>query len=242
MQTTQTLARRLRASVLVLAAVLVSGCATTRNPADPLEDYNRAMFSFNEQVDKAAIKPAAELYQFVLPELVRDGIGNVIGNLSDPWIGLNNLLQGKFGDAVSDFMRFVFNSTFGLLGVLDIASEAGLPKHDEDLGQTLARWGVGDGPFIVLPFFGPHTLRDAVAMPADLEADMPLTIHHVPTRNTVTGVRIVHFRHTLLGSERTVDEATFDKYAFVRDFYLEQRRYKISDGKRERVYEDFNGD
>ncbi len=228
---------------LVLAALsvtLLAGCASARNPNDPLEGYNRAMFSFNDQVDRAVVKPAAQVYEVVLPGPARTGVGNVFGNLGDPWIAFNNMLQGKFAEGMSDLMRFALNSTWGLLGVLDIASEAGLPKHDEDLGQTLARWGVGEGAYVVLPFFGPRTVRDAVALPADMMGDTPFSIDHVPTRNTVTGTRIVHGRSVLLGTERTLDEAALDHYAFVRDFYLEQRRYKVSDGQRQRVYEDFD--
>jgi phospholipid-binding lipoprotein MlaA len=137
-------------------------------------------------------------------------------------------------------MRFALNSTWGLLGLLDIASEAGLPKHDEDLGQTLGRWGVGEGAYIVLPFFGPRTVRDAVALPADMMGNEPFSIDHVPTRNTVLGTRVVHGRSVLLGADRTLKEAALDRYAFVRDFYLEQRRYKVGDGRQERVYEDFD--
>lgn len=214
-----------------LSAALTVGCATTGNPDDPLEGYNRAMFSFNDQVDKVVVKPAAQVYEAVLPSLVRTGVGNVLGNLGDPWIGLNNMLQGKFAEGMSDLMRFALNSTWGLLGLLDIASEAGLPKHDEDLGQTLGRWGVGEGAYFVLPFFGPRT---------DFMANEPFSIDHVPTRNTVLGTRVVHGRSVLLGTERTLEEAALDRYAFVRDFYLEQRRYKVNDGQQERVYEDFD--
>lgn len=226
--------------VLALSLALLTGCATTNSPNDPLEGYNRAMFSFNEQLDKVVVKPAAQAYEFVLPDLVRTGVGNFIGNLEDPWIGLNNLLQGKAADGLSDIMRFAFNSTFGLLGLLDIATEMGLPKHDEDLGQTLGRWGVGEGAYIVLPFFGPRTVRDAVVLPADQMAQNPLQVDHVPTRNSFTAVRITHVRSTFLGAEKTLDEATTDKYAYTRDFYLEQRRYKVLDGKVAREYEDFD--
>ena len=227
-------------AVVALSAALLGGCATTGNPNDPLEGYNRAMFSFNDQVDKIAIKPAAQVYEAVLPSPVRTGVGNVLGNLGDPWIALNNMLQGKFAEGMSDLMRFALNSTWGLLGLLDIASEAGLPKHDEDFGQTLGRWGVGEGAYIVLPFFGPRTLRDAVAMPADMAADPPFDIDHVRTRNALAATRVVHARSTLLGADRTLKEAALDRYAFVRDFYLEQRRYKVGDGRQERVYEDFD--
>ena len=227
-------------AVVALSAALLGGCATTGNPNDPLEGYNRAMFSFNDQVDKVAIKPAAQVYEAVLPSLVRTGIGNVLGNLGDPWIGLNNMLQGKFAEGMSDLMRFALNSTWGLLGLLDIASEAGLPKHDEDLGQTLGRWGVGEGAYIVLPFFGPRTVRDAAALPVDYVGRNPWQLDHVPTRNSYTALRITHVRSTFLGAGKTLEEATIDKYAYSRDFYLQQRRYKISDGNVMREYDDFD--
>lgn len=229
-----------RLAALALAAGLLAGCATTANPDDPLEGYNRAMFSFNEQLDKVVVKPVAEAYEFAVPQPVRTGVGNVFGNLGDPWISLNNLLQGKLADGLADFMRFAVNSSFGLFGVLDVATEMGLGKHDEDFGQTLGRWGVGEGAYIVLPFFGPRTVRDAVALPADLVGQDPLQIDHVRTRNSLIALRVTHTRSTLLGTEKTLEEGTLDKYAYVRDFYLEQRRYKVSDGAPERVYEDFD--
>jgi phospholipid-binding lipoprotein MlaA len=231
-----------RVAPLAMAAVFLGGCATTaRNPDDPLEGYNRAMFSFNEQVDKIVLKPVAEVYDTVLPTPVHIAVGNVFGNLGDPWIGINNLFQGKVADALSDMMRFLVNSTFGFLGVLDIATEAGLPKHDEDFGQTLGRWGVGEGPYFVLPILGPRTVRDAAALPADMAASSVWAPGHIPTRNTVTAVQFTHARWRLLGSEKTLEEGTLDKYAYIRDFYLEQRRYKVFDGAPPRVYEDFNG-
>ena len=237
--------RRAKWGAGVLALVVVSGCASlpdgaSRDPRDPWEGYNRSMFRFNDAVDTAVLKPVATAYRDVVPQPVRTGVGNVLGNLGDPWIALNNLLQGKVAEGMSDLMRFALNSTWGLLGLLDIASEAGLPKHDEDLGQTLGRWGVGEGAYIVLPFFGPRTVRDAVALPADMMGNEPFSIDHVPTRNTVLGMRVVHGRSVLLGADRTLKEAALDRYAFVRDFYLEQRRYKVGDGRQERVYEDFD--
>lgn len=230
-------------AIVMLGAALAGGCATTAShPEDPLEGYNRAMFAFNEQVDRAVIKPTAEAYETVIPRPVRIAVGNVFGNVGDPWIAFNNLMQGKVADAINDVMRFLVNSTLGVAGLLDIASEAGLPKHDEDFGQTLGRWGVGDGAYVVLPFFGPRTLRDAAALPLDVMGDDVWAINHIPTRNSMTALRLVHTRSTLLGTERTLEEGTLDKYAYVRDFYLEQRRYKVFDGNPPRVYEDFSGD
>lgn len=231
-----------RVLFLLLACVvlLASGCASRpHNPDDPLEGYNRAMFSFNEGLDKAIVKPAAQAYDAVTPDPVQTGIGNVLSNLGDVWIGVNNLLQGKVGDGMTDIMRFAFNTTLGMLGIIDVASEMGLPKHDEDFGQTLAVWGVDEGPYVVLPLFGPRTVRDAAALPVDFAVDTVAEFDHVPTRNTVTGVRIIHGRSILLRADRTLDEQ-IDKYAFVRDAYLQQRRYKVYDGNPPIEYEDFD--
>lgn len=231
-----------RAFVLLLASVMLvmTGCASNpRNPDDPLEGYNRAMFKFNEGVDKAVVKPVAQAYQKAVPQLVRTGIGNVFGNLGDVWVGINNLLQGKVGDGMSDLMRFAVNSTFGILGIFDVASEMGLQKHDEDFGQTLAVWGVNEGPYFVVPFLGPRTVRDAVVLPVDMRGNGLVQIDHVPTRNTVLATRIVHVRSVLLGTDRTL-EGQLDKYAFVRDAYLQNRRYKVHDGNPPVEYEDFD--
>ncbi|MDX5364071.1 MAG: VacJ family lipoprotein [Pseudazoarcus pumilus] len=231
-----------RAFVLLLAfAMLVmTGCASNpRNPDDPLEGYNRAMFRFNEGVDKAVVKPLAQGYEKAVPELVRTGIGNVFSNLGDVWIGINNLLQGKAGDGMSDLMRFAVNSTFGILGIFDVASEMGLPKHNEDLGQTLAVWGVGEGAYFVVPFLGPRTVRDAVVLPVDMRGNGLVQLDHVPTRNTVLATRVVHTRSLLLGTDRALEEQ-LDKYAFVRDAYLQARRYQVHDGNPPIEYENFD--
>lgn len=231
-----------RAAMLACCVALASGCASTPpNPNDPLEGYNRAMFAFNEGLDKAVVKPVAQAYDYVTPKPVQTGVGNFFSNLADPWIGLNNMLQGKPAEAFSDWMRFMVNSVFGIFGLLDIASEARLPKHDEDFGQTLAVWGVGEGPYFVVPFFGPRTVRDAAVLPVDLAGDKVWRASHVPTRNAIRVLDVTHGRATLLGADRTLEESTFDKYAYLRDFYLQQRRYKVHDGNPPVEYEDFNG-
>ncbi len=231
-------------AVLVACVVLLaSGCASRpSNPDDPLERYNRAMFSFNDGVDRAIVRPLATVYDTVAPRPVQTGVGNFFGNLGDIWVGFNNMLQGKVGAGLSDWMRFLVNSTFGLFGLLDVASEMGLQKNDEDFGQTLAVWGVGEGPYFVVPFFGPSTLRDAAVLPVDVLGDPVWGTDHVPTRNTLTGLRLAHQRARLLGLEKTLDEGTLDKYAFTRDFYLQQRRYKVYDGNPPIEYEDFDFD
>lgn len=225
------LKRRVRVLTGALSLAVLTGCATrVANPDDPLEGYNRAMFGFNETVDKAVVRPVAQAYHDVAPLPVRSGIGNFFGNVGDVWIGGNNLLQGKVLDGLSDLLRFAVNTTVGIAGFFDVASELGLPKHDEDFGQTLGRWGVGEGAYFVVPFFGPRTLRDAAVLPIDLAGDDVWAVRNIPLRNSLTALRIVNTRANLLGIDKTLEEGTLDKYAYARDFYLQQRRYKVYDG------------
>ena len=158
------------ALVLTIAATL-SACASSGNPRDPLEGYNRAMFKFNDKVDEVALKPVATAYKNVLPSFVQTGVGNFFGNLSDVWSAANNLAQGKGEAGLQDIVRVTMNSTFGILGLIDIASQAGVPKHNEDFGQTLGWYGVSPGPYVVLPLMGPSTMRDTVALPLDVVGD-----------------------------------------------------------------------
>jgi phospholipid-binding lipoprotein MlaA len=222
-------ARRLGAVLLLLGAL--TGCATTSsNPADPLEPFNRAMFSFNDTVDTAVFKPVAEGYRAVLPSFVRTGVSNFFGNLEDIWIAANNLMQGKVTDAVGDTARFIFNSTFGMLGLIDISSDIGLAKHNEDFGQTLGRWGLGSGPYLVLPLLGPSTVRDGAGLLLDVQADLVTQTSHVPTRNTAYAIRAVNTRANLLDTTSVVEQAALDKYSFVRDAWLQRRRNLVYDG------------
>lgn len=215
--------------ILTLTAALVlTGCATT-HPQDPFENFNRAMFRFNDTVDQAALKPAAKVYK-TLPDFVQIGVGNFFGNLEDGWTAVNNLLQGKLEDGLSDVMRFTFNSTFGLGGLLDIATEAGLQKHKEDFGQTLGKWGVRSGPYVVLPLLGSSTVRDVVALPADIEADPWHHIRPAHTRNIGSVMRIVDQRAAVLDASNLIEEAALDRYEFVRDAYLQRRQNRVYDG------------
>src|SRR5450830_1572514 len=168
-----TTGRMSRIGLALAIAATLSACASTtaNNPADPFEGYNRAMFKFNDTVDTYALKPAATAYKKVLPTFVQTGVSNFFGNLADAWTGVNNLLQGKGRDGVSDIGRVALNTTVGLLGLFDVASEAGLRKHNEDFGQTLGVWGVPSGPYLMLPLLGPSTIRDTAALPADMWAD-----------------------------------------------------------------------
>jgi len=224
----------------MVLTVLLAGCAGAP-PEDPFERYNRKMFAFNEKLDETVARPVAKAYVKVTPAPVRGWIGNFFGNLGDLWIGANNLLQGKPRDALNDAMRFVFNSTLGLGGLLDIASEAGMPKHDEDFGQTLGVWGFQDGPFVMLPLFGPSTLRDTLASPLDRTlGDSCRLVSDVATCNILAGVRLINGRAGLLGLDRTLDEGTLDKYRYSRDFYLQQRRFKIYDGNPPQQHENYD--
>jgi len=223
---------KLKHGFALTAAALVVGCASVPydNPDDPWERYNRSMFKINEGVDKAVMKPVAKGYNTVAPLPVKVGVGNFFGNLGDVWIGANNLMQGKGSAGASDLARVLINSTVGILGVFDVATEMGLEKHDEDFGQTLAVWGVPQGPYFVVPFFGPRTLRGAGALPLDLYASSAISLADVPARNAMTGVKLVDQRARLLGAERAVEQGSLDKYAYTRDFYLQRRRYEIYDG------------
>lgn len=232
---------RRRLAALLSGALIVAGCAgTPPNPDDPLEGYNRAMFSFNEGVDKAVVRPVARAYDAVAPLPVRTGVGNFFGNIADLWTGFNNIIQGKPGDGVSDWTRVLLNTTVGILGVFDVASEIGLAKNDEDFGQTLGYWGVGEGAYFVLPLFGPRTIRDAAALPVDFYGNPVWTIDDTTTRLSLSALRLTHARASLLGIDKTLEEGTLDKYAYARDFYLQQRRYQVYDGNPPVQYEDFD--
>jgi phospholipid-binding lipoprotein MlaA len=201
------------------------------DPRDPIEGFNRAVFAFNEGLDSVLIRPVAKGYETVLPSPVRTGVSNFYNNIADVFISVNSLLQGKPADAVGDAARFVFNSTFGIAGVFDVASEMGIEKHDEDFGQTLGRWGVGTGPYLVLPVYGPRNVRDAAGLALDVSADPVSGVGHVPTRNTLTAVRLVNQRANLLPADKIIEEAALDKYSYLRDAYLQRRRSLVFDGR-----------
>jgi len=221
-------AKTLAVSLALLG--LMGGCATSGNPKDPIEGFNRAMFSFNEGLDSVIVKPVAQGYDAVLPSPVKTGVTNFFGNIADVFIAVNNLLQGKVPDAASDAGRFVVNSTVGILGLFDVASNIGLEKHEEDFGQTFGRWGVGPGAYVVIPVFGPRTARDTVGLILDVKADPVANVDHIPTRNTLLAVRLVSDRANLLPADKVIEEAALDKYSYIRDAYLQRRRSLIHDG------------
>jgi phospholipid-binding lipoprotein MlaA len=216
----------------VVAGLMLSGCATSANPRDPLEKFNRGVFAFNDAVDRVALKPAATAYKEVLPTFVQSGVNNFFGNLSDAWSGVNNLAQAKGQDGMTDLTRFAFNSTFGIFGVLDIATDAGLRKHSEDLGQTLGYWGVPSGPYLMLPLLGPSTIRDTAALPVDLWGDMWAHKTPVNWRNVGIGVRAIDQRASILDASNLLEDAALDRYEFIRDGYLQRRESRVYDDER----------
>ncbi len=220
-------------AAMVLAAALLSGCATGpgAHPADPLEPYNRAMTTFNERVDDAVLKPVATVYRDVTPRPLRTGVGNFFGNLGDAWTFVNSLLQLRGREAYDSLVRFNVNTVFGLGGVLDIASEMGLPRRKQDFGLTLGRWGVPTGPYLVLPLLGPSTVRDTAVLPVDRWGDLARQADPVSARNALYGLRIVDKRAQLLGAGSVLDSAALDSYTFTRDVYLGVRNRNAPDGR-----------
>jgi phospholipid-binding lipoprotein MlaA len=220
---------------LLLGLVIgLSGCATVdpefRDPRDPYEGFNRAMYRFNDGLDKAVVKPLARGYAAIVPTPVDKGITNFFANLDDLGSALNNFLQLKFNRAFSDLGRVAVNTTVGLLGFMDVASNLDLPKYNEDFGQTLGSWGVGPGPFIVLPFFGPSSGRDAIGEVLDWYTD-PLTyVNDGSVAWGLKGLRLIDRRSDLLAASRVFDQAALDPYAFIRDAYLQKRRFDVHDG------------
>jgi phospholipid-binding lipoprotein MlaA len=215
-----------------LILTLLCGCASgpAANPQDPLEPLNRSIFKFNDAVDRALLKPVASAYQDATSSTVRTGVYNFFANLEDAWSFVNNLLQFKGEGAASSFMRFNINTFFGLAGVLDFATEMGLERYPEDFGQTLGYWGVGNGPYLVLPLLGPSTLRDTVALPVDYQGDTVRHVTDVPTRNSLAGLRVIETRAQYLKAGEVMEEAALDKYSFAREAYIQRRRNAVYDG------------
>lgn len=238
-------------AVAMLASML--GCATVRggdgaaganataaggvpsvvrvsNPKDPLEPWNRKVYAFNEVLDEAVLKPVARVYVEVMPSFARTGIGNFFGNFGDAWSVVNHFLQGKVQSGLEMTIRVAMNSVFGLGGLLDIASEAGIDRQDEDFGQTLGRWGVPAGAYLVWPVLGPSSLRETAAMPLDRGWSPGLVINDGGVVAGLTGVQIIDTRARLLNASRLLDDIALDKYVFIRDAYLTRRRNQVYDG------------
>jgi phospholipid-binding lipoprotein MlaA len=212
-----------------LIFLVLAGCATgpNANPADPLEPFNRGVAGFNEGVDKALIKPVATAYRNVTPSPVRTGVNNFFNNLEDMWSTVNAIFQLRPQAAAENTMRVAVNTVLGLGGLLDIATEARIERHREDFGKTLGRWGAGSGPYIVLPLFGPSTLRDTIAFPVNSYGSVVGNISDVPVRNSLTVLNLVDTRSNFLRAGALVDEVALDKYSFVRDAHLQRRAASI---------------
>jgi phospholipid-binding lipoprotein MlaA len=234
-------ARPLATGLLALGLLgALGGCATTAgggpqqrvaatNPADPWERWNREVFGFNDAVDNAIVVPLATAYRDVVPQPVRTGVNNFFGNMTDLWSAANHLLQGKVEDGLRMGTRVMTNSVFGLAGLIDVAADMGLERQSEDFGQTLGRWGFGPGPYIVLPFLGPSTLRDALATPVDWYGTPP----RWTDENLGYGMlvlKLVDLRASLLTASRVLDQIALDRYNFLRDAYLSRRRNQVYDG------------
>lgn len=220
------------AGVLALA----QGCATgpNANQADPLEPFNRTIFSFNDKVDQAVVKPVASAYREVTPKLVRTGVTNFFGNIRDVWSAVNNALQAKPQQAFESLFRFTTNTVFGVAGIFDVASELNIPRHSEDFGQTLGHWGVPAGPYLVLPVLGPSTFRDTAGTVVDFNGNLLTKSSDVGFRNTVSAVGIVNVRANLLDAGDLLEQASLDKYSFARDVYLQRRRSLVRPGAPEK--------
>jgi phospholipid-binding lipoprotein MlaA len=218
-------------AALVLA--LLQGCATgpNANPADPLEPLNRTVFRFNDGLDRAIVKPVATAYQDVTPALVRTGVSNFFGNISDVWSVVNNALQFKGEAAANSFFRVTINTVWGVGGIFDVASDLNIPKQSEDFGRTLTHWGVASGPYLVLPVLGPSTVRDSVGTLVDLQGDLVSQgVDRVPVSNSLLTLRFVNTRADFLGASDLLEQASLDKYSFTRDSYLQRHRRANGNG------------
>ena len=223
----------MRSILVLLAALALGGCATAGggDPRDPWEGLNRKTFAFNDALDKAVMKPIARGYRAVTPDFVQEGVNNFYANIEDVATCLNNFLQGKPKEAMSDAMRVVMNTTLGVFGLWDVATPFGLEKHDEDFGQTLGWWGVGPGPYFVIPLLGPSTARDAPARAVDPSWYYSSAIDSNAAYWSWWGVDKVRTRTNLLRAESVLEQAALDRYTFIRDAWLQRRRNKVFDGR-----------
>ena len=214
--------------------MLLAGCASTtpsEDVYDPWEGYNRAMYSINDGFDRAIAKPVAKGYDFIMPAPMSQGVTNFFSNLDDFRVVINDLLQFKFSQAAHDTGRFVLNSTVGVAGIFDVASYGGIEKHREDFGQTLGVWGVGNGPYFVIPILGPSTVRDSVGLIGDAyTSPVFFATDDVATRNALIVLFFIDTRANLLGTTKILEEAAEDKYAYVRNAYMQYRRNLVYDG------------
>ena len=226
--------RTIRPFLVFISLTLLAGCATTGSgdPRDPWEGFNRGVFEFNEAIDGAVFDPISKVYKAITPEFVDTGITNMFSNVRDISVIANDILQFKFSQALSDLARFVFNTTLGLLGFFDVSTKMGFEKHHEDFGQTLATWGMGPGPYLMVPFFGPSTIRDATGFAVDTGLLNPIFyIEDELTRAGLLTLNYVDFKADLTTAENLLEEAALDKYEFLKNAYFEKRESLINDGE-----------
>jgi phospholipid-binding lipoprotein MlaA len=224
--------------VAVLALALVAGASHAQSANDPFERTNRAIFGFNEALDSAVLTPVAKGYQAAVPELVRSGVSNFFGNFGDGWSAINNLLQGKGEAAGTMVMRVAANTLFGIGGLFDVASDLGMERSTEDFGQTLGRWGMPAGPYIVWPLLGPSTARDTLGRPLDLAWSPSRAINDSGAGWGLSALNLIETRASLLGASRVVEGIALDKYTFIRDAYIARRRNLVYDGNPPELPED----
>ena len=219
--------------IILLVSIFSVACSSVQGPKnehDPLESYNRAVFEFNEGFYDYVLDPVTRGYQTVTPDFIETGVSNFFSHLGDVTVMVNDLLQFKIKQFVEDFMRFVYNTFFGLLGTIDVASHMGLPKHHEDFGQTLAVWGVGQGPYFMVPILGPKTIRSTTGMVVDWQYAPVNEIKDDEARYATIGLYAIDARAGTLKASKIVEQASFDKYAFIRDAYLQHRNNLVHDG------------
>ncbi len=222
----------------VIALALAAGAVHAQSPNDPFEKVNRAVFGFNEVLDSAVLTPVAKGYQAVVPELMRTGVANFFGNFGDGWSAINNLLQGKGEAAATMTMRVAANTLFGVGGLFDVASDLGMERQSEDFGQTLGRWGMPAGPYLVWPLLGPSTARDTLGRPLDLAWSPSLAINDSGVNLALSALNLVDTRASLLSASRVIDGIALDKYTFIRDAYIARRRNLVYDGNPPELPED----
>ncbi|MDR1311144.1 MAG: VacJ family lipoprotein [Burkholderiaceae bacterium] len=220
---------RVRLVAVCVFAALLTACAST-SPNDPMEMYNRQAYYFTEAMDTVVLKPISHGYHDLVPSPVQKAVANFFSNIGDVWIAFNNFLQGRGDDGFSDVSRILVNTFAGMGGLVDVASDLGLPKHNEDFGQTLGVWGAGPGPYFFIPILGPSDVRDTLAAPADYWLGDPWThIRNIPVRNAGVVLRAVSKRAALIDAAAVIDDAAVDKYAFIRDAYLQRRQRLVHD-------------
>jgi len=219
--------------LIIFTLILLSGCSyqneLINDPIDPLENRNRSIYTFNENLDEAILEPAADGYDYITPKFLQKGFNNFFDNINYPVTIINQLLQGNIGESLQDTLRFTINTTIGVFGLFDPASSMGLTEHDEDFGQTLAVWGVKEGPYLMLPFFGPKTLRSLTGDLTDVLFNPLLNIDDTNLKIKTNLINILQDRSDLSTLEEELDNS-FDPYQYIKDSYIQNRKYKINNG------------